>query len=136
MPRGLVPPPRAFLRRRLLCHKIWGVRGPRGSKREYLKLVPRPFPNRALRGQIPMRNKSFAVTGLVLILGACSSSTPDDHSTGGSGGMGGTTAVAGSGGGVSAGKSGGTAAGTGGALPCLLYTSDAADERSSVDLGG
>ena len=22
------------------------------------------------------------------------------------------------------------------ALPCLLYTSDAADERSSVDLGG
>ena len=23
-----------------------------------------------------------------------------------------------------------------GAMPCLLYTSDAADERSSVDLGG
>ncbi len=64
-----------------------------------------------------MRSKSFAATGLVLILGACSSSTPEEHSNGGSGGTGATTAGAGSGGASSAGKSGGTAAGMGGGLP-------------------
>jgi glucuronoarabinoxylan endo-1,4-beta-xylanase len=64
-----------------------------------------------------MKNKSFADFGLVFVLAACSSSTPDNQSAGGAGGTGGSTSGGGKGGTATAGTGGGSVAGTGGALP-------------------